>query len=49
MGIIWRLFAPRPLRRARRALHPAWVIEDAIVNSVRKGRRRRRAARRTRR
>jgi hypothetical protein len=39
---MWRLFAPRPLKKARRALHPSWVIEDAIVHSVRKGRRQRR-------
>ena len=31
MGLLWRLFAPRPLKRARRALHPSWVIEDATV------------------
>lgn len=41
MGLLWRLFAPRPLKKARRALHPSWVIEDAIVHSVRKGRRQR--------
>jgi hypothetical protein len=41
MGLLWRLFAPRPLKKARRALHPSWVIEDAIVRSVRGGRRRR--------
>lgn len=33
MGLLWRVFAPRPLKRARRALHPSWVIEDAIVRS----------------
>src|SRR5215471_5137060 len=44
MGLLWRLFAPRPLKKARRALHPSWVIEDAIVRSVRGGRRRRRSA-----
>jgi len=41
MGLLWRIFAPRPLKKARRALHPSWVIEDAIVRSVRGGRRRR--------
>jgi len=35
MGLLWRLFAPRPLKKARRALHPSWVVEDAIVRSVR--------------
>jgi hypothetical protein len=39
---MWRLFAPRPLKKARRAMHPSWVIEDAIVRSMRGGRRRRR-------
>ena len=35
MGLLWRLFAPRPLKKARRAMHPSWVVEDAIVRSVR--------------
>lgn len=35
MGLLWRLFAPKPLKQARRALHPSRVIEDAIVHSVR--------------
>jgi hypothetical protein len=35
MGILWRVFAPRGLKRARHALHPSWVIEDAIVRSLR--------------
>ena len=39
--MLWRLFAPRPLKKARRAMHPSWVLEDAIVRSVRGGRRRR--------
>ena len=47
MGLLWRLFAPKGLKKARRALHPSWVIEDAIVNGVRKPRRQRRAPRRT--
>ena len=42
MGLVWRLFAPRPLKKARRAMHPSWVIEDAIVRSARGGRKRRR-------
>jgi hypothetical protein len=41
MRLLWRLFAPRPLKRARRMLHPSWVIEDAIVRSARRKRRRR--------
>jgi hypothetical protein len=41
MGLLWRLFAPRPLKKARRAMHPSWVIEDAIVRSARGGRKRR--------
>jgi hypothetical protein len=45
MGLMWRLLAPRPLKRARRAMHPSWVIEDAIVHSVRG--RKRRASKRT--
>jgi hypothetical protein len=36
VGLLWRLFAPRPLKRARRALHPSWVIEDAIARSARR-------------
>lgn len=44
MGFLWRAFAPRPLKKARRALHPGWVIEDAAVRAVR-GRGRRRPAR----
>jgi len=44
MGLLWRLFAPRGLKRARRAMHPSWVLEDAVVRSVRMGRRKRRAA-----
>lgn len=39
MGLLWRLFAPKGLKRARRAMHPGWVIEDAIVRSARKKRR----------
>lgn len=38
--ILWRLLAPRRLKRARRALHPSWVIEDAIVRSARRKRKR---------
>lgn len=37
MGLLWRLLAPRPLKKARRAMHPGWVIEDAIVRSARGG------------
>jgi hypothetical protein len=48
VGLLWRLLAPRPLRKARRALHPSWVIEDAIVRGVRGSNRRRRARRRRR-
>lgn len=50
MGLFWRLLAPKPLKKARRALHPSWVIEDAIVHSVRgrKQKRRRRPAQRSR-
>jgi hypothetical protein len=40
MGLIWRIVAPRKLRRARRMLHPGWIIQDAIVRSVRRRRRR---------
>jgi len=40
MGLMWRLLAPRPLKRARRAMHPTWVIEDAIVHGVRGSKRR---------
>jgi hypothetical protein len=46
MGLLWRLFAPKGLKKARRALHPSWVLEDAIVRGVRKRRRRRRRQRR---
>jgi hypothetical protein len=42
VGLLWRVFAPRPLKKARRALHPSWVIEDAIVRNMRGGRKRRR-------
>jgi hypothetical protein len=45
MGLLWRAFAPRPLKRARRAMHPSWVIEDAIVRGLRGRRRRRRRSR----
>jgi hypothetical protein len=41
MGVLWRLFAPRPLKKARHAMYPSWVLEDAIVRSARKGTRRR--------
>jgi hypothetical protein len=47
VGLLWRLFAPRPLKKARRAMHPSWVIEDAIVRSVRGGKRRRAPARKS--
>jgi hypothetical protein len=40
MGVLWRVFAPRPLKKARRAMHPTWIAEDAIVRAAR-GRRRR--------
>ncbi len=49
MGLLWRLFAPRPLKKARRAMHPSWVVEDAIVRSVRGSRKRRRKPPRSRR
>jgi hypothetical protein len=47
MGLLWRLFAPKGLKKARRAMHPSWVLEDAVVRSARKSRRQRRAPRRT--
>jgi hypothetical protein len=34
--ILWRLLAPRRLKRARRIMHPSWIIEDAIVRSARR-------------
>jgi hypothetical protein len=46
VGLMWRLFAPKPLKKARRAMHPSWVLEDAIVRSVRGNRRRRQAPQR---
>jgi hypothetical protein len=48
MGLLWRLFAPRGLKKARRALHPSWILEDAIVRSARKRRRQRRPHSQTR-
>jgi hypothetical protein len=47
MGLLWRLFAPKGLKRARRAMHPSWVLEDAIVRGARTRRRQSRGPRRT--
>jgi hypothetical protein len=46
MGLLWRLFAPKGLKKARGAMHPSWVLEDAIVRGARKRKRPRRTGRR---
>lgn len=45
MGLLWRLFAPKPLKKARRAVHPGRMLEDAIVRGARGKRRKRRKRR----
>jgi hypothetical protein len=35
-GILWRVFAPRWMKRTRRALHPSWVVKDAVVRRARR-------------
>lgn len=31
MGLLWRLFVPRPVKKARRALHPGRVVVRAVT------------------
>lgn len=31
MGLLWRLFVPRPVKKARRALHPGKVVIRAVT------------------
>jgi hypothetical protein len=42
VGLFWRLFAPKPLKKIRRAAHPSWIVQDAIVKGVRGSRTKRR-------
>jgi hypothetical protein len=35
-SILWRVFAPRWMKRTRRAMHPSWVVKDAVVRRARR-------------